>query len=140
MTPALSTSTEHMLSESLNNLHHKTIEWESNIEFWKHELNFFKKLLNKYGNNLESWKDIKEREHFRELLGYYSGNLMEVLNQKLIQHEADLRPLLDNESHQDEMAYRNEHDALRKQIEAFEQEFKVYKSELYELIEKAMKN
>jgi hypothetical protein len=125
--------------ESLKDLHQTTLEWESSIEFWKKEFLFFKKLITKYEAQLSGWSNIQEKEHFKSLLNYYSGSLMELLMNKMIDHEAMLKPLLLGEkSKQDEMSYRKEHTILRYQVEALEKEFENNKNELYALIEKAM--
>ena len=127
------------LMESLQDLHKKTLEWESDIEFWKKELHFFRKLIGKYDTRINGWSNVQEKDHFKSLLNYYSGSLMELLSNKMIDHESRLKPLLNGDGdHQDEMAYRKEHSDLRYQIEAFQKEFEIYKNELYALIEKAM--
>lgn len=129
-----------MIQGSLEELHKKTMEWESDLEFWKRELEFFRKLIDKFGRRLNLEDDISEREHFKLLLSYYSGELLKSLTQKIIQHESRLKPLLKNALYQDEGTYRTEHSAIQKELNTVENEFQCYKNELYKLIEKVMSN
>lgn len=138
MSLSISTSTNYLLQRSLQDLHRRTLEWESNISFWKQELQFFKKLINVYGSQLHLREQIHERDHFTMLLDYYSGELMDSLSKKIHDHEDHLRPLTKNVNSQDENEYRAEHRALEKQMKAIEREFLCYKSELFSLVEKVM--
>lgn len=134
----LSTSSAYMLQPSLQDLHNKTLEWESTIEHWKKELEFFKKLIDRYGAKLNFRHDINEKEHFNFLLTYYAGELMGDLTNRIHQHEARLKPLLKNQSEQDERGYRVEHTTLERDMTIIENEFQCYKNELYTLIEKVI--
>jgi hypothetical protein len=138
MIQALSTSTNYMLQRSLQDLHQRTLEWESSIEFWRRELVFFKKLIDQYGTKLHLREQIKEREHFKFLLDYYSGELMDELTRKINEHEIHLKPLISKRNSQDEDEYRSEHRVIEKQVRSIEQEFLSYKGELFSLVEKVM--
>jgi hypothetical protein len=139
MATSLSTSTHYMLQPSLIDLHQKSIEWESNIELWKRELAFFKKLIDEYGKELHRRDDVEERNHFKLLLNFYANDLMGSLTAKIQNHETSLKPLMKNRNSQDESTYRSEHKTLSYQIRAFEKEFLCYKNELYLLMEKVLK-
>ena len=139
MTPSLpSSSTEYLLPPGLGDLHQKTINWESIIELWKRELDFFDKIIKQYGTQLQGREDIKEREHFKLLLKFYKDKLMHSLSTKMLKHEAKLKFLLNDGNMQNEFNYRDEHRDLERQIGAFEKEFQCYKNELYHLIEKVL--
>ena len=138
MSLSISTSTDYLLQRSLQDLHRRTLEWESNISFWKQELQFFKKLIKLYGSQLHLREQILERDHFMMLLHYYSGELMDLLLKKIHDHESHLKPLIKEVNSQDENEYRAEHRALEKQMRAIEREFHCYKGELFALIEKVM--
>lgn len=139
MTTSLPTpSSGYLLEESLKDLHQKTLEWESSLEFWKRELAFFKKLMDDYGRDLHMRNQIEEREHFKQLLSYYTDGLMNSLTIRIRQHEASLKQLLNAKDKQDETSYRLDHKTLEFQISTFQKEFQSYKHELYSLIEKVL--
>lgn len=138
MTPSLPSSTKYLLPPGLGDLHQKTLAWESSIELWKREFDFFQKILDEYGSHLQLREDLKEREHFKMLLDYYRNKLMHSFSVKMIKHEAKLKYLLNGERMQNEYHYRDEHRELERQITAFEKEFQAYKHELYLLIEKVL--
>jgi hypothetical protein len=138
MTPSLSTSNTFILPLSLQDLHQRTLEWESSLELWKRELSFFRKLIDQYGRQLHLREEINEREHFRFLLSFYSGELMNSLSNKIRLHETNLKPLIRGKNTQDEQAYRDEHQQLEKQMKAIEREFHCYKGELFSLVEKVI--
>ena len=135
---AISTSSSYLLQPSLQNLHQRTMEWESTIELWKKELAFFKKLISQYGSKLNFRRDIDEKEHFNFLLSYYSGELMSSLTARIHNHEAKLKTLVNNKAKQDEKSYRAEHHAIEHEVRVIEHEFQCYRNELYTLIEKVM--
>jgi len=138
MTPSLPSSSEFLLPQSLNDLHHTTLEWESKIELWKRELIFFQKLIKEYGEQLHRREDVRECDHFKMLLDYYAGQLMTSLTKKMNNHEVRLKALMRNRKKQDEANYRKEHAELTRLMNAYENEFQCYKNELYQLVEKVM--
>ena len=138
MTPSLPSSSEFLLPQSLNDLHHTTLAWESNIELWKKELTFFEKLIKDYGEQLHRREDVRECDHFKMLLDYYAGQLMTSLTTKMINHEVRLKALMRNAKKQDESDYRKEHQELARLMNAYEKEFQCYKIELYQLVEKVL--
>lgn len=132
------TSSRYLLPTSLEDLHHRTREWQSCLEFWKRELDFFRKLIDRYGKQLKYRHNIEEREHLRQLLSYYSGPMMDSLTDSIHHHEARLKPILKNEGIQDEAMFREEHDTMEQTILTIEHEIKAYRNELYILIEKVL--
>lgn len=137
-TALLGTSQQYVLLQSLEDLHHKTIEWQSHLEFWRQELAFFKKLIKRYGIKIRLRHNIQECKHLRQLLGYYSGDMILSLSHIISQHEHKLKFLLSNGKIQDEQTFRAEHEAMEDQLTAVEKEIKAYKAELFDLIEKVL--
>lgn len=138
MALVLTSPTDYLLAPSLQELHKKTLEWDSCIGLWRQELAFFKKLINGYGTKLSHRENVKEREHLALLLDFYAGGLMDELTAKISEHEAHLATLVQASTRQNENHYRIEHRALEKRFSAFDEEFQCYKHELYSLIEKVM--
>jgi hypothetical protein len=138
MTPSLSTSTRYILPTGLPELHQQTNEWRSDLGLWKQELAFFGRLIDQYGKDLCLRDEIRELNHFRFLLNYYSSDLMNSLAARIGNHEVHLGLLMKELERQDESGYRTEHNALARQVQAFEQEYLCFKNELYGLLEKAL--
>lgn len=137
-TLVLENSRPYLLLQSLADLHHKAIEWQSRIEFWKMELTFFAKLIKRYGLRIRLKHNIDECRHLRQLLKYYAGDMISSLTHLISRHEQKLKFLLSHGKVQDEAAFRAEHEALEHQLDIVSKEINAYKNELFVLIEKVL--
>lgn len=137
-TALLEKPTPRLLLQSLEDLHHEAIEWQSQVAFWRVELEFFARLIARYGISVQLKHNIRECSHLRELLAYYSGDMISSLSHLISRHEQKLKFLLSNGKFQNEADYRAEHDAIRYQLRIVGEEIKAYKRELFALIEKVL--
>lgn len=128
----------YLLLQSLEDLHRQTMEWQSCIEFWKKELQFFRKLINKYGIKIKLKHNIQDCKHLSQLLSYYSGDLILSLTHLISRHEHKLKFLLSEGKIQDEAAFRKEHAVMEKQLTIVRDEIRAFKTELFALIEKVL--
>ena len=131
-------SSEYLIERSLDELHQQSVKWNSDIELWKIELNFFQKLLDKYSVEFDTVDEKKEIDHFQNLITYYSGELLDEFRQLVRRHETTLAKDFAVKGKVDEAAYRATHLDLMKRIYAFDNEFKAYKKEFFTFIEKAL--
>lgn len=130
---------EYMLSSSLTDLHKMSVEWASEIELWRAEVKFFQKLLDQYAPKIESIDHRKELDHFQNLIIYYGGELIDEFRQSVSRHEKHLSALLSDKNVQDEESYREAHHKIGDRIETYSKEFRQFKKELFEFVEKFMK-
>jgi len=138
MAPTLKGSTEYLLPPGLTELHQQTLDWESDLALWKQEFAIFERLINKYRKELHLKGELEELNHLRFLLNYYSYDLVNSLSSRISEDKSRLKSLMDFQEHQDESAYRTEHEALAMRILTFEQEFICFKNDLYKLLEKGL--
>lgn len=137
MISVLSTTGKYILQPSLLSMHQQSLAWQSSIELWKKELQFFQKLLDKHVNKLTSRDDKKRVDHFQNLILYYNGEVVDELRKKLRKHETNLAVMLQQENESD-IQYFNEHKGLMEQASAFEKSFMEFKHDFFVLIESAM--
>jgi hypothetical protein len=137
MVSALSTSNRYILQPSLIEMHRKSLDYLSATVLWKRELRFFQKLLDKYAPKFSTSDDKKKADHFQSLLTYYSGELVDQLNQKLRQHEANLARML-QEKNESDTQYFKEHHEVMAQVESFSKSYDEFHHGLYDFIESAM--
>ena len=124
--------------QSWESLHFESVKWVSDIELWKIELNFFQKLLDRYGSSFELVEDKKEIDHFQNLITYYNGELLDEFRQLVRRHENHLAKDFAVTGEVNEPEYRAKHEDLKVRIRAFDDEFKAYKTEFFQFIERAL--
>lgn len=126
-----------MLPPGLHELHRQGLEWESDLQLWKEELDFFTRLILTYRHGLRTRTQIQELNHTRFLLDYYINELIPTLEARVAVQKAHLRTLMELREVQDESRCRSNHAALAQQIAIFEEEFSCFRDELFALVEKA---
>jgi len=129
---------DYTLDLSLNDLHHQCLTWLSEIDLWSIEIAFFRKLIRRVSPNCENSADIQELEHFDELADYYNNRLFRELKIKITSHNNELSQLLQTEKAQDEAQFRQIQKDLSKILLTFELEFKNFKKEFLNFIEKKL--
>jgi len=131
------TTTEFLLREGLMDLHKTSKQWVSEVELWKIELDFFQKLLDANANRVTTYKGKKTIGHLQNLITYYQGELLDEFAKAIRKHEKYLNRLIAGDSSDDE-TYRVKHDIIDDKINSFRQNFKSYKTELFEFISELM--
>ena len=131
---------DYLLEIGLETLHKDSEVWKSRIEMWKRELIFFQKLLDSYSLKFDSPDDKKEEDHFQNLIIYYNGELLDEYKQAARRQEKRLAEMMGNESpdHVDESEYRNQHIELKRKVDSFDKQFRKYKHEFFNFIEKVL--
>jgi hypothetical protein len=137
MISAISTTSNYILQPSLIEMHRKSLEYISYTVLWKRELSFFQKLIDKYATKFISVEEKKRVGHFQSLITYYSAELVDELNRKLRNHEADLARMLQSKNESDTQ-YFAEHRDLMNQLEDFKRGYDSFHHELYDFIETVM--
>ena len=125
-----------LLEKSLYDFHKESTKWLSEVELWKIELNLFQKLLDKHAPDLRTKQQKMEIDHFQNLIIYYNGELLDEFKHELNLHEKNLASSLKDEDEISDIALRDEHATMHRRLDAFETEFKNYKKELFEFLEK----
>ena len=135
-----SAGSDYLLEIGLESLHKDSKVWKSRIEMWKRELVFFQRLLDSYSNKFENPEDKKAEDHFQNLIIYYNGELLDEYKQAARRQEKRLAELvsIDDSNHLDEKEYRKQHHELRKKVDSFDRQFRKYKHEFFDFIERVI--
>jgi hypothetical protein len=91
----LSNQAQH---EMLENFRHETKRWQSEIDFWKVEGLFFKRLLDIYSLKISNDDDRLAFSSFEEKLKQYIENVMDNLKKEIHLHEEYLSEVIDKKS------------------------------------------
>ena len=133
LSPATS---NYLLEVSLEDLHKESRTWVSEVEFWRIELSFYQKLLEKVAVYLTSVEDKKKIDHFQNLITYYQGELLDQYEHDIREHEKLLYEMIQEKAPMNEQIYREVHKKYENQIKSFDLDFKHYRKELYAFAEK----
>jgi hypothetical protein len=137
MISVTSVTDNYILQPSLFQKHKSTVEWLSATLFWKRELKFFQKLLDRFSPQFTSENDKKKVDHFQSIITYYNGELIDVFKSRLRQHEKHLAEMLHNKDEADTQ-YFKEHQTLMNDLDSIDRQLNEYKEEFYIFIETAM--
>lgn len=117
--------------EMLENFRHETKRWQSEIDFWKVEGQFFKRLLDIYSLKISNDEDRLAFSSFEEKLKQYIENVMNNLKKEIHLHEEYLSEVLDKKAFSEEYTYKLRHEKLAKNTAALKKEFVLFKERLY---------
>ncbi|HSY76444.1 MAG TPA: hypothetical protein VK890_06285 [Bacteroidia bacterium] len=128
-----SASTDYLLESGLESLHEQSMEWISDIAFWRDELAFL------YA--LEVKKTLKEVPvHAKNKLVYIESELLKLssgdidgLYDEVVAHERFLNKLLESRK-EDEASYREKHIQITNKVADFFFRFKALKKEIFEIV------
>ena len=135
MISVLGTTSKYILQPSLVEMHRFTLEWLSAAELWKRELVFYQKLLERHNATNSAVEFKKQVDHFQNLIIYYNGELIGLLQKKLRDHERTLAHMLQKGDETDTEYYK-EHDGIMEELNSFQRVYLEFKHTFYEFIEK----
>ena len=133
LSPATS---NYLLEVSLENLHQESRTWLSEIEFWKIELSFYQKLLEKVAVKLTNVEEKKKTDHFQNLIIYFQGELLDQYQHDIREHEKYLNNMIQEKIPLNEQLYREVHKNFEHQIKSFGSDLKQFKKDLFSFAEK----
>ena len=131
---------EFLLKVGIEELLNQRRVWMSRILLWKTELGFFQKLLDSNSVKFQSADDKKLEDHFQNLIIYYNGEVLDQYKQSVRRHKKNLHALggdLEEVLREEETVRRN-HIDLSDKIDGFDEEFRKYKHEFIEFMEKVI--
>ena len=138
MISPISITDKYILQPTLLNKHQMTLEWLSAAMLWKQELGFFQKLIDEYAPKYSGPDELKQVDHFKNLINYYNRDLIDSIMQRLRSHENKLAEMLRLRD-ETKTEYFAEHDDLMSELESLNNRFAQIKLELFLFIETAMK-
>jgi hypothetical protein len=125
--------TDYLLESGLESLHEQSMEWISDIAFWRDELTYLyalevKKTLKKVPIHAKN----KLAHIESELLKLSSGDIDKLYDEVVI-HERFLNKLLESRK-EDEASYREKHIQITNKVADFFLRFKTLKREIFEIV------
>ena len=129
-------TTNYLLEVSLEDLHKESRTWLSEIDFWKIELSFYQKLLQKVSLKLNTTEEKQKIDHFQNLIIYYQGELLDQYKHDIREHEKYLDNMIREKAPFNEQLYREPHKNFEDKIKAFDLQFKQFRKDLYAFAEK----
>jgi hypothetical protein len=126
---------KYIVQPELIEKHIKTLNGLSSCMLWKSEIRAFQKVLDQSSQRVTATDDKKKVDHFQNLILYYGGEVIDGLRKKLRDHENRLAKMLESENESD-IQYYKEHDAIMDELDTFSNQFKQFRGELIEFVEK----
>ncbi|HZB15114.1 MAG TPA: hypothetical protein VE467_18890 [Chryseolinea sp.] len=126
---------KYIVQPELIEKHIKTLNGLSSCMLWKSEIRAFQKVLGQSSQRVTATDDKKKVDHFQNLILYYGGEVIDGLRKKLRDHENHLAKMLESENESD-IQYYKEHDAIMDELDTFSNQFKQFRGELIEFVEK----
>jgi len=124
----------YLLEEGLEKLHQESMDWISEMDLWKLELDFFQKLLDKYSAQFSTIEQKKRLDYFQNLIIYYSGELIDSFIEKTKRHETLLAKEMVEPLEMDEQEYRKMHKEIEEDVRSLRKRFYAYKKEFLTFI------
>ena len=125
-------------SKSIDELHHDSRNWLSEIKFINYEMKFLYNLLtSNYIELLSFGLDIKVKELFKKIaLEKKSGN---ALSKLIIEHEKILSDLIQTNSVTSNKNYLETHKKFEIEIAIYLERYKELKKEIFKIMERTLK-
>ena len=138
MKTLLKPSNNFKLDESLDDLHAQSMEWLSDIAFWKDENAFLVDLLEMHKSRaLSSNHHYQQLVNFRKNLIDFESRILEDLNLIVLEHEHKLSVIMENE-YSDIVDYRTKHKMISEKVKGVYKSMKELKRNLFSFV-KALK-
>jgi translation initiation factor 2 alpha subunit (eIF-2alpha) len=123
--------TQFLLGAGLDVLHQESLDWLDTIAFWKDEMTFFNKLLNK-SEPIE--ENLKAHRQMLDNLEKIHGDIFTQLEEDIIEHEKLLAKLERNEKGLSDWDYREKHRRLKARMQTMMGDFKVFKKVVFDYV------
>ena len=125
-------------SKSIEELHHDSRNWLSEIEFINYEMKFLNKLLSSY------YIDLLDSGYDKHIKGLVNKIVIEkksgrALSKLILEHEKILSDLIQTNSVTSNKNYLETHKKFEIEINIYLGRYKALKTEVFELIERIMK-
>lgn len=117
--------------EMLEQFRHETKRWQSEIDFWKVEGLFFKRLLDIYSLKISDDDARLAFSSFEEKLKQYIEKVMDNLKKDIHLHEEYLSEIIERKAFSEEYTYKLRHEKLAKNTASLKKEFVQFKERLY---------
>lgn len=129
----------YLKKESLLGLHQTCVWWLSELEFCKTEFSFLNKLLDRYFLRMKSSAQLAELAKMEKRVRLFRTKTWKIIHTQVVHHEHMLTALDENMFAQDEQYIRDEHQKLMTVVQAFMDQVRELKKEIFRFVESEVK-
>lgn len=122
-----------MIQANWEQLYLLTKHWESDLKFFRDDLNFLNKLIDKYFIWIDSEESINEVSRIRSELQEIRSRCEDLLH-KTQKHRAQLGVMMEKEN-DDSRIFRLEHEHLENEVTDFVKSFRNNRKEIFKITE-----
>lgn len=124
---------EFMIQADWDQLYLLTKHWESDLKFFRDDLQFLNKLIDKYFIWIDDDESIKEVSKLRSELHEIRSRCEDLLH-KTQKHREQLGVMIENDS-DDSRIFRLEHEHLENEVTDFVKSFRSNRKEIFKITE-----
>jgi hypothetical protein len=135
----LPTDTRRDLVQSWPELFSLTEHWQSDMKFFRDELNFLNILIDKHLIKLVEEDNVSTIAPLAITLSKFEKRSV-ALDQRIAKHLQHIQGLIENPFSHDSRTSQDEHLELEKDLVDFVKEFRIIKSEIFSVVERALKS
>lgn len=125
--------------QAVKEYYEQALRWQSDVDFWKVELEFFKRLLDIYGLKTFDSRDKLTVANLQQKLDYFIYEEIADYKREVLNHVEFLQDLAENKLIIEDTTYEDKHLQNEKLIGSLKKEFFKLKSELYVCTERLKK-
>ncbi len=129
----------YLKKESLLGLHQTCVWWLSELEFCKTEFSFLNKLLDRYFLRMKSATQLAALMNMEKKVRLFRTKTWKIIHTHVVHHEHMLTALDENMFAQDEQYIRDEHQKLMAVVQAFMDQVRELKKEIFRFVETEVK-
>jgi len=130
---------EYSVMKGPNGIHEGCRNWFSEIEFWKTELHFLKKLLDQYADQFNDLASRQKIDQFQHFVSYYTGGLLDETQKEIRKHERTFAiHIASYGNKQDDDSCHARHSELANKMEGLKIQIMNQKEMLFQFIEQAI--
>ena len=120
------------MENDIRSLRDKGAIWTSDVDFWIDRMNAFQKVLDRIFREDLTTEELKQVDHFQDIILYYSKELLLSLKSRVFHHSNDLLQI-EKEQGEIDTTVHEVHRALQEEMTAMEKTIKNYAEEFEQL-------
>lgn len=133
------TTASHLLYAGLETLHEESMEWISDIAFWRDEIAFLYTLEIEKTLKSVPVSAKKKIGQVEEELVKMASDEIDGLYEEVTAHEKFLNKLLENKR-EDEETYRTRHAIIAEKVDTFNVRLRLLKKEIFDIVKQHKEN
>ncbi|HRH65005.1 MAG TPA: hypothetical protein PLU53_01780 [Bacteroidia bacterium] len=130
---------DYLLQTGISELHYEVTQWINEIEFYKTELFFLNKLLDRYLLRISNSEKVNAMLDLEKKVKSFRTGTLKKMIAAITEHEAELAKLDDNDLSQDEQRIREEHKEHKLAVKELAGNVKKLKIDIFSFVENLVK-